>query len=58
LFQRSDNVEVGWSVVDPILEVWRGLRPNGTIQYEAGTWGPQEAAMLLEQDGRKWRNPT
>lgn len=58
LFQRSDNVEVGWSVVDPILEVWRGLRPNGTIQYEAGTWGPHEAAMLLEQDGRKWRNPT
>ncbi len=58
LFQRSDTVEVGWSVVDPILEVWRGLRPNGTIQYEAGTWGPHETAMLLEQDGRKWRNPT
>jgi glucose-6-phosphate 1-dehydrogenase len=58
LFQRSDNVEVGWSVVDPILEVWRGLRPHSTIQYEAGTWGPDEAAMLLERDGRKWRNPT
>ncbi|MHC4071706.1 MAG: glucose-6-phosphate dehydrogenase [Planctomycetota bacterium] len=57
LFQRSDNVEVGWSVVDPILEVWRGLRPHGTIQYEAGTWGPHDAAVLLEQDGRKWRNP-
>ncbi len=58
LFQRSDNVEVGWSVVDPILEVWSGLRPHSTIQYEAGTWGPDEAAMLLERDGRKWRNPT
>jgi len=58
LFQRSDDVEVGWSVVDPILEVWRGLGPNSTIQYEAGSWGPHEAAMLLEQDGRKWRNPS
>lgn len=58
LFQRSDNVEVGWSVVDPILEVWRGLHPHGTSQYESGTWGPQESATLLEKDGRKWRNPS
>jgi len=57
LFQRSDAVEVGWHVVDPILEVWGGLQSQATHQYEAGTWGPYESARLLEQDGRKWRNP-
>ena len=27
LFQRSDNVEAGWKVVTPILDVWRALPP-------------------------------
>jgi len=26
LFQRSDNVELGWNVVDPIVKVWGSLR--------------------------------
>ena len=27
LFQRADMVEAGWSVVDPILDVWAGSAP-------------------------------
>ncbi len=56
LFQRDDNVEVGWSVVDPILQVWRSLPPASFPNYSAGTWGPKEADELLERDGRQWRN--
>jgi glucose-6-phosphate 1-dehydrogenase len=53
LFQRSDNVEIGWSVVQPILDVWRTSASNSN--YAAGTWGPKEASELLERDGRHWR---
>ncbi|MGB0910773.1 MAG: glucose-6-phosphate dehydrogenase [Nitrospirales bacterium] len=56
LFQRSDNVELGWSVVDPILKVWDSLGAHAIHPYAAGTWGPAEADALLAKDGRMWRN--
>jgi glucose-6-phosphate 1-dehydrogenase len=55
LFQRSDMVEAGWSVVEPVLDVWRALPPRAFPNYEAGTWGPKEADELIHKDGRKWR---
>ncbi len=56
LFQRSDNVELGWSVVDPILKVWDSLGTHALHHYPAGSWGPPQADALLAKDGRKWRN--
>lgn len=56
LFQRADMVEAGWSVVAPILDVWKALPPRSFPNYAAGTWGPQEADELMSQDGRRWRN--
>jgi glucose-6-phosphate 1-dehydrogenase len=55
LFQRADMVEAGWSVVDPVLDVWRAVSPRKFPNYAAGTWGPKESDALLERDGRKWR---
>jgi glucose-6-phosphate 1-dehydrogenase len=55
LFQRADMVEAGWSVVDPVLDVWRAVSPRKFPNYAAGTWGPKEADELLGRDGRKWR---
>lgn len=55
LFQRSDNVELGWSVVKPMLDVWQSLPHGNFPNYPAGSWGPIEADRLLERDGRKWR---
>lgn len=55
LFQRSDNVENGWNVVQPILDVWKTSPPKNFPNYAAGTWGPQEAMELIERDGRHWR---
>ncbi len=56
LFQRADNVEFGWSVVKPILDVWKTLPPKSFPNYAAGSWGPLEALELLERDGRHWRS--
>jgi glucose-6-phosphate 1-dehydrogenase len=55
LFQRSDMVEAGWNVIQPILDVWRALPARGFPNYAAGSWGPIEADDLLERDGRPWR---
>lgn len=55
LFQRADMVEAGWSVIQPILDVWHALPARGFPNYEAGCWGPDEADELLEKDGRAWR---
>jgi len=57
LFQRADMVEAGWSVIQPILDVWHALPPRGFPNYAAGSWGPIEAEELLEKDGRSWRRP-
>jgi glucose-6-phosphate 1-dehydrogenase len=57
LFQRADMVEAGWSVVQPVLDVWKALPARSFPNYPAGTWGPNESDELLERDGRKWRNP-
>ena len=53
LFQRADMVEAGWSVVDPVLDVWKALPPRKFPNYASGSWGPAESDQLLQQDGRE-----
>ena len=55
LFQRTDMVEAGWGVVEPVIDVWRALPPRSFPNYAAGSWGPKEADELIERDGRQWR---
>ena len=56
LFQRADMVEAGWSVVNPILDVWNAIPPRNFPNYPSGSWGPREADELMERDGRRWMN--
>jgi glucose-6-phosphate 1-dehydrogenase len=58
LFQRGDMVEASWTVVQPILDVWKALPPRDFPNYAAGTWGPAQADELIRRDGREWRDPT
>jgi glucose-6-phosphate 1-dehydrogenase len=56
LFQRADNIEAGWRVVQPILDAWREGRDCADLAwYAAGSEGPREADELLARDGRAWR---
>jgi glucose-6-phosphate 1-dehydrogenase len=54
LFQRADMVEAGWTVVAPVLDVWKALPPRDFPNYPAGSWGPKEADELLARSGRAW----
>ena len=57
LFMRGDQVEMAWSVLSSILEVWQDTPATHFPNYVAGTWGPQEAEELIAYDGRKWLFP-
>ncbi len=56
LFQRADQVEAGWGIVSPILDVWNALPPRDFPNYASGTWGPKAADDMLAADGRAWKN--
>jgi glucose-6-phosphate 1-dehydrogenase len=55
LFIRSDEVEAAWRLLMPIMEGWQENPPNDFPNYSAGTWGPEAAHSLIEEDGRRWR---
>ncbi|MBD0312058.1 MAG: glucose-6-phosphate dehydrogenase [Microcoleus sp. T3-bin5] len=56
LFTRSDEVEEAWRVVTPALMDWESSSEQESVpKYEAGTWEPAEAELLINRDGRKWR---
>lgn len=51
LFTRDDSVEAAWRVIDPILG-----NVDPVLEYEAGTWGPTEAArVVIGEEG--WHDP-
>ena len=51
LFAREDGVEAAWTVVQGVLD---NVVP--AIEYEAGSWGPAEAANLAADIGG-WHDP-
>ncbi|HKK46431.1 MAG TPA: glucose-6-phosphate dehydrogenase [Balneolaceae bacterium] len=54
LFMRSDQMEVAWKVLMPIIEVWESTTPVDFPNYEAGTLGPENAEALIAEDGNHW----
>ena len=53
LFLREDELKTAWTWVDPIIQSWMqsDQQPDG---YNAGSWGPAAATLLLAKDGRLW----
>ncbi|MEP7166487.1 MAG: glucose-6-phosphate dehydrogenase [Candidatus Woesebacteria bacterium] len=52
-FNDAVEVEAQWSFTDPLSAI-----RNRPIAYEQGSWGPQAAFELLQQDGREWLEPS
>lgn len=53
IFTRWDELEYSWKFEKSISESFEGTEPNFP-NYAAGSKGPEEAAELLERDGRMW----
>jgi glucose-6-phosphate 1-dehydrogenase len=58
LFMRADQAEAGWAAIAPILDVWGSMKATDFPNYQAGSWGPEEAEILIAQDGHGWMVPT
>ena len=55
LFARDDEVLASWKLLSPILKHWQEMNPHNFPNYASGTWGPKEADLLIEREGRCWR---
>jgi glucose-6-phosphate 1-dehydrogenase len=56
LFHRMDMVEAGWKAVQPILDEWTRDTRSRIPAYPPASSGPPEADVLIERDGREWRD--
>jgi glucose-6-phosphate 1-dehydrogenase len=57
LFNRADAVELAWTAIEPLLDIWTATRPFQPFpNYEASSWGPAASEALLARDGRSWHN--
>ncbi len=56
LFSREDEVELSWGWVDRIIDTWHNDPRTPLPLYPAGSEGPEDADVLLQRDGRRWRS--
>jgi glucose-6-phosphate 1-dehydrogenase len=57
LYARGDWVERAWDILTPVMDGWAAGPPPPFPNYEAGTWGPPEAAKILAEATARWRTP-
>jgi glucose-6-phosphate 1-dehydrogenase len=53
-FATGKGFQVTWRFVQAILEVWKKESQPKFPNYQAGSWGPDEANTLIRKDGREW----
>lgn len=54
LFARADEVELAWSIIDPIQAAWENPGWPPLALYEAGGWGPPSAIEWMCKQNREW----
>ena len=53
---REDAVEETWAFLTPAIQQLESTAQREKFpNYAAGSSGPDEAALLMERDGRRWR---
>lgn len=55
LFLRSDEVDLAWKVVDPVIKKWSEQK-DFIHTHPAGTWGPEEGNVIFDDPCHIWRN--
>ena len=54
LFARSDEVELAWGIIDPIIAAWKSPAAPPLHTYETGLWGPTNAMQWMYDQNREW----
>ncbi len=56
LFVREDGIEQAWALLTPVIhQIESSTKTEDFPNYAAGSAGPEDAARLIERDGREWR---
>jgi len=55
LFARSDEIELAWQLVDPVVKICENPEAPPIATYPAGSWGPVESEELMMRDNRAWQ---
>ena len=56
LFKHRDEIQCAWDAVQPVLDYWADHPQDDLPNYSAGTWGPPAADLMMQREGRYWRN--
>lgn len=54
LFARSDEVELAWGIIDPILAAWNSPAAPPLEIYPKQLWGPESASAWMNAQSRDW----
>jgi glucose-6-phosphate 1-dehydrogenase len=54
LFARSDEVELAWGIIDPIIAAWQSPASSPLEEYPVGQWGPERSTDWMRRQGREW----
>ena len=54
LFARSDEVELAWGIIDPIIDAWHSTGQPELHIYEPGSWGPEASSQWMTNHGAEW----
>ncbi len=54
LFARSDEVELSWGIVDPIIAAWQSPAAPALQIYPSQMWGPENASEWMRAQQREW----
>ncbi len=57
LYARGDAVIELWKFIEPILDAWKEDNSIPLHGYPSGTWGPDKADDLIEDEGMTWFYP-
>ena len=55
LFARSDEIQMAWRLMDPVIAGWETDEAPQLVTYPRGSWGPEEADALLGREGHQWQ---
>ena len=54
LFARSDEVELAWSIIDPIIAAWQSPAAPALDVYPKLLWGPESCTEWIRAQQREW----
>jgi len=54
LFARADEVELAWSIIDPVQRGWGQSSGPPLTFYEMGGWGPPGSSEWMRLQDRQW----